>query len=89
MEDVTALINLIVIQHLRKNKRKSAGEEVKKEKGKEEPIAIVRNNAGKFIAYIYEEDKEFYDIDIEMLDYYVERLNKGEKHGKRETDYQK
>ena len=42
--------------------------------GKEEPIAIVRNNAGKFIAYIYEEDKEFYDIDIEMLDYYVERL---------------
>ena len=42
--------------------------------GKEEPIAIVRNNAGKFIAYIYEEDKEFFDDAIEMLDYYFEPL---------------
>ena len=87
MEDVTALINLIVIQHLRKNKRKIAGEEVKKEKGKEEPIAILRNNKGEFVAYIYEEDKKFFDTAVEMSDYYVERLNKGEKHGKRETDY--
>ena len=60
---------------------------MEKEKGKEEPIAILRNNAGEFIAYIYEED--FFDADIDMSDYYVERLNKGEKHGKRETDYQK
>ena len=60
---------------------------MKKEKGKEEPIAILRNNKGEFIAYIYEED--FFDADIDMSDYYVERLNKGEKHGKRETDYQK
>lgn len=44
--------------------------------GKEmEPIAILRNNKGKFMAYIYEEDKEFFDVDIEMSDYYVERLN--------------
>ena len=63
---------------------------MKKDKGKEmEPVAILRNNAGKFIAYIYEEDKEFFDVDIEMSDYYVERLNQGEKRGKRETDYQK
>ena len=55
---------------------------MEKEKGKEEPIAILRNNAGKFIAYIYEEDKEFFDDAIEMLDYYFEPLNKGEKHGK-------
>ena len=49
----------------------------KKDAGAEkemEPIAILRNNAGKFIAYIYEEDKEFFDVDIEMSDYYVERL---------------
>lgn len=39
-----------------------------------DPIAILRNNAGKFIAYIYEEDTEFFDVDIEMSDYYVERL---------------
>ena len=74
MEDVTALINLIVIQHLRKNKRKSAGEEVKKEKGKEEPIAILRNNKGQFVAYIYEEDEEFFNVDVGVSGYYVERL---------------
>ena len=60
---------------------------MEKEKGKEEPIAILRNNKGGFVAYIYEEDKEFFDDAIEMLDYYFEPLNKGEKHGKRETDY--
>ena len=75
---------------IEKNKNSKGSEEVKKDKGKEmEPVAILRNNAGKFIAYIYEEDKEFFDVDIEMSDYYVERLNQGEKHGKRETDYQK
>ena len=62
---------------------------MEKEKGKEEPIAILRNNKGGFVAYIYEEDKEFFDVDVGVSGYYVERLNKGEKHGKRETDYQK
>ena len=70
---------------------------MKKDKGKKDegvgrkkdPIAILRNNAGKFISYIYEEDEEFFNVDAGMVDYYVERLNKGEKHGKRETDYQK
>ena len=55
---------------------------MKKEKGKKdagvgkeiEPIAILRNNKGKFISYIYEEDKEFFNVDAEMSDYYVERL---------------
>ena len=47
---------------------------MKKEKGKEEPIAILRNNKGKFISYIYEEDEEFFDVAVEMSDYYVERL---------------
>ena len=44
--------------------------------GKEmEPIAILRNNKGDLISYIYEEDKEFFDVAVEMSDYYVERLN--------------
>ena len=43
--------------------------------GKEiEPIAILRNNKGKFIAYIYEEDEEFFNVDVGVSGYYVERL---------------
>ena len=50
---------------MKKDKEKNEGEEM-------EPIAILRNNKGEFIAYIYEED--FFDADIDMSDYYVERL---------------
>lgn len=50
-----------------KEKNEGVGKEV-------EPIAILRNNKNKFIAYIYEEDQEFFDVDVEMSDYYVERL---------------
>lgn len=40
----------------------------------EDAIAILKNNKGEFVSYIYEEDKEFFDADLEMSDYYVERL---------------
>jgi PHD/YefM family antitoxin component YafN of YafNO toxin-antitoxin module len=54
---------------VKKDKEKNEGAE------KEEPIAILRNNKGEFVAYIYEEDQEVFDVDIEMSDYYIERLN--------------
>ena len=53
---------------MKKDKEKK-DEAVEKEM---EPIAVLRNNKGEFIAYIYEED--FFDADIDMSDYYVERL---------------
>ena len=54
---------------MKKDKEKNEGAE------KEEPVAILRNNKGDLISYIYEEDKEFFDVAVEMSDYYVERLN--------------
>ena len=50
-----------------KKKDEGAGRE-------KDPIAILRNNKGKFISYIYEEDEEFFSVDAGMVDYYVERL---------------